>query len=165
MAGSNDSNVPAGNDEHFNHPTDVALLGSDLYVTDYSNHTIRKVDAAGTTTTLAGSAGIAGARQQERRAGQLQPAGGAGGRRRQPVRRRLRQQRHPQDHARGGGHHLCISRVNFTPQGGGGVSVALASGARFSVEYRIHHMSDGVLTDYNPGANSSEVQVGISWIR
>ena len=58
-----------------------------------------------------------------------------------------------------------ISRVNFTPQGGGGVSVALANGARFSVEYRIHHMSDGVLTDYNPGANSSEVQVGISWIR
>ncbi len=58
-----------------------------------------------------------------------------------------------------------ISRVNFTPQGGGGVSVALARGARFSVEYRIHHMSDGVLTDYNPGANSSEVQFGISWIR
>ena len=58
-----------------------------------------------------------------------------------------------------------ISRVNFTPQGGGGVSVALARGARFSVEYRIHHMSDGVLTNYNPGANSSEVQFGISWIR
>ena len=58
-----------------------------------------------------------------------------------------------------------ISRVNFTPQGGGGVSVALARGARVSVEYRIHHMSDGVLTDYNPGANSSVVQFGISWIR
>ena len=58
-----------------------------------------------------------------------------------------------------------ISRVNFTPQGGGGVSVALARGARFSVEYRIHHMSDGVLTTYNPGANSSEVQFGISWMR
>jgi opacity protein-like surface antigen len=58
-----------------------------------------------------------------------------------------------------------ISRVNFTPQGGGGVSIALRRGARLSMEYRIHHMSDGVLTDYNPGANSNEFQIGMSWIR
>jgi lipid A 3-O-deacylase len=58
-----------------------------------------------------------------------------------------------------------ISRINFTPQGGGGVSFALSRGALVSMEYRIHHMSDGVLTEYNPGANSNEVQIGISWMR
>ena len=58
-----------------------------------------------------------------------------------------------------------ISRTNFTPQGGGGVTVVLRRDALLSFEYRIHHMSDGVLTDYNPGANSNAFQVGVSWIR
>jgi hypothetical protein len=58
-----------------------------------------------------------------------------------------------------------ISNVNFTPQGGGGLAVTLGGGTVFSVEYRIHHMSDGVLTEFNPGVNSSEFLVGISWIR
>ena len=57
-----------------------------------------------------------------------------------------------------------ISRVNFTPQGGGGLSVALSSGMVFTMEYRIHHMSDGVLTTYNPGVNSSVFLVGITWL-
>ena len=58
-----------------------------------------------------------------------------------------------------------ISRVNFTPQGGGGVTVVLRRDTLLSIEYRLHHMSDGVLTDYNPGVNSSVFLVGISWIR
>ena len=58
-----------------------------------------------------------------------------------------------------------ISRVNFTPQGGGGIAVPVRNGALLSIEYRIHHMSDWVLTPYNPGANSSEIQFGITWIR
>jgi opacity protein-like surface antigen len=58
-----------------------------------------------------------------------------------------------------------ISRVNFAPQGGGGLAVTLRRGAVLSMEYRIHHMSDGVLTAYNPGVNSNEFLVGISWIR
>jgi lipid A 3-O-deacylase len=58
-----------------------------------------------------------------------------------------------------------ISRVNFTPQGGAGLAIGLTPGALFSVEYRIHHMSDAQLTDYNPGANSNEFQISISWVR
>jgi hypothetical protein len=57
-----------------------------------------------------------------------------------------------------------ISRVNFTPQGGGGVSVTVRHGTVFSAEYRIHHMSDGVMTDYNPGANSNVLLAGVTWI-
>ena len=57
-----------------------------------------------------------------------------------------------------------ISGLNFTPQGGGGLAVTLRSGTVFSMEYRLHHMSDGVLTEYNPGVNSSKFLVGISWI-
>ena len=58
-----------------------------------------------------------------------------------------------------------ISKVNFTPQGGGGVAVTLRPSTVVSVEYRIHHMSDGVMTDYNPGVNSSVLLVGVSWVR
>jgi len=57
-----------------------------------------------------------------------------------------------------------ISKVNFTPQGGGGVAVTLRPGTVLSLEYRIHHMSDGVLTTYNPGVNSSVLLVGVSWV-
>lgn len=58
-------------------------------------------------------------------------------------------------------HHL--SRLNFTPQGGGGLAVALASGAVLSMEYRLHHMSNWLLSDPNPGANSCEFLFGVSW--
>ncbi len=45
----------------FNGPTGVAVDGSgNVYVADYNNHTVRKVTAAGVTTTLAGWAGIWG---------------------------------------------------------------------------------------------------------
>ena len=51
------------------------------------------------------------------------------------------------------------------PQGGAGVAFALRRDMLLTSEFRIHHMSDGSLTDYNPGANSSEIQFGISWFR
>jgi Lipid A 3-O-deacylase (PagL) len=58
-----------------------------------------------------------------------------------------------------------ISRLNFNPQGGGGLAIPLRGGAVLSMEYRIHHMSDGLLTEINPGVNSSEFLVGVSWLR
>ena len=46
----------------FNHPTGVAVDGSgNLYVSDTTNNTIRKITAAGAVTTLAGLAGVSGA--------------------------------------------------------------------------------------------------------
>ncbi|WP_239489796.1 acyloxyacyl hydrolase [Luteitalea sp. TBR-22] len=57
-----------------------------------------------------------------------------------------------------------ISNINFTPQGGGGIAVSIHSRGVFSVEYRIHHMSDGVLTEYNPGANSNALVAALTWI-
>jgi len=57
-----------------------------------------------------------------------------------------------------------VSRVNFTPQGGGGLAIALPSGAVLSMEYRLHHMSNGTGSNLNPGANSSEFQIGMSWL-
>lgn len=57
-----------------------------------------------------------------------------------------------------------ISRVNFTPQAGSGLAIALHSGAVLSMEYRLHHMSNAIVSDPNPGANSSEFQIGMSWL-
>ncbi len=57
-----------------------------------------------------------------------------------------------------------ISRVNFTPQGGGGLAVTLGERTILSMEYRIHHMSDGILTTFNPGVNSSQLLVDVSWL-
>jgi sugar lactone lactonase YvrE len=71
-------------------PTGVALDGSgNLYIADTNNNRIRRVDASGIITTVAGD-GIYGF-----------SGDGGPGRQRQPVHRRLRQQPHPQgDHSR-----------------------------------------------------------------
>ncbi len=45
----------------FNNPQGIVALGGELYVSDSGNHTIRKVSTGGSVTTVAGSAGIAGA--------------------------------------------------------------------------------------------------------
>jgi opacity protein-like surface antigen len=58
-----------------------------------------------------------------------------------------------------------ISRVNFTPLGGGGLAVALHGGPILSFEFRIHHMSNAVFSDYNPGANSGEFLIEVGWVR
>jgi DNA-binding beta-propeller fold protein YncE len=45
----------------FDHPTDVAVDNAgNVYVADEGNSTIRKVTPTGTTTTVAGTAGVAG---------------------------------------------------------------------------------------------------------
>ena len=58
-----------------------------------------------------------------------------------------------------------LSRVNFNPQGGGGLAIPLRGRAVLSIEYSLHHMSDGVLTEVNPGVNSNAFLVGVSWLR
>ncbi len=64
LAGSAESSGAAngtGSTARFNGPLSVAVDGSgNLYVTDYNNHTIRKVTPAGVVTTHAGSAGNPG---------------------------------------------------------------------------------------------------------
>src|SRR5512133_2345585 len=59
VAGSNDGTNVA---PQFNVPLGLAIDGSgNLYVADTANHTVRKVSAAGVTTTLAGTTDNAGA--------------------------------------------------------------------------------------------------------
>lgn len=59
VAGSVDSAVAA--DARFNKPTGITTDGTNLYVTDFNNHTIRRIDIANqAVTTLAGSPGSAG---------------------------------------------------------------------------------------------------------
>lgn len=60
-AGSTDSTDGTGSTARFNLPTQIATDGSNLYVTDFNNSTIRQiVMATGEVTTLAGSAGNTG---------------------------------------------------------------------------------------------------------
>lgn len=44
----------------FNGPTGLAFHGTDLYVADFYNHSIRKITSAGVVTTLAGLSGTSG---------------------------------------------------------------------------------------------------------
>jgi len=60
-AGSTDSTDGTGSTARFNLPTQLTTDGSNLYVTDFNNSTIRQiVMATGEVTTLAGSAGNIG---------------------------------------------------------------------------------------------------------
>lgn len=60
-AGAADSTDGTGSTARFNLPTQIATDGSNLYVTDFNNSTIRQiVIATGEVTTLAGSAGNSG---------------------------------------------------------------------------------------------------------
>jgi len=59
--GVNGSTDGTGADARFNSPYGVAVDGDgNVYVADTSNHTIRKITAAGVVTTLAGTAGSSG---------------------------------------------------------------------------------------------------------
>lgn len=49
-----------GAEARFNGPTRLALDGTDLYVTDAFNHTIRRVTSAGVVSTRAGQPGVSG---------------------------------------------------------------------------------------------------------
>ena len=61
LGGSSGSADGAGSNARFNNPYDVAVdSGANLYVTDYSNNTVRLITPAGVVTTLAGLAGTQG---------------------------------------------------------------------------------------------------------
>jgi lipid A 3-O-deacylase len=55
------------------------------------------------------------------------------------------------------------SRLNFMPQVGAGVAIVDVGGPLFTLEYRLHHISNAGLADWNPGINSSVFQFGINF--
>ncbi len=55
VAGTIGSSDGVGASALFNGPFGVIFMGGNLYVTDYSNHRVRKVSPSGTVTTFAGS--------------------------------------------------------------------------------------------------------------
>ena len=58
LAGAKGSQDGTGDSARFNYPYGVALDGTgNIYVTDYSDHTVRKVTPGGIVTTLTGKAG------------------------------------------------------------------------------------------------------------
>ncbi len=59
--GSTGTTDGTGTASRFNTPSDIEIdSGGNLFVTDYLNHTIRKITSAGVVTTLAGTAGSSG---------------------------------------------------------------------------------------------------------
>jgi sugar lactone lactonase YvrE len=61
QAGTSGSTDGAGTDARFNFPSDVVVdAAGNLYVVDSSNHTVRKTNTAGVTSTFAGVAGVSG---------------------------------------------------------------------------------------------------------
>ncbi len=61
LAGAAGSADGTGSAARFNWPSSVAIDGAGYtYVTEFNNHTIRKISPAGEVTTLAGLAGVAG---------------------------------------------------------------------------------------------------------
>ena len=60
-AGSSGSTDAVGTSARFNKPRGITSDGTNLYVSEYNNHTIRKiVISTGVVTTLAGTAGTSG---------------------------------------------------------------------------------------------------------
>ena len=57
------------------------------------------------------------------------------------------------------------SHVNFITQGGLGIMWFAKPLLAYSVEYRVHHISNSVLAEVNPGINSSYIQFGVSIFR
>lgn len=53
-------------------------------------------------------------------------------------------------------------RINFTPQVGFGIAFADEGGTVYAFEYRLHHMSNWSLDEFNPGINSSFIQFSFS---
>lgn len=51
----------AGASARFRSPNGITIQGSDIYISDTGNHTVRKVTSSGVVTTVAGSAGMSGA--------------------------------------------------------------------------------------------------------
>lgn len=61
-AGATGTTNATGSAARFNNPSGICYTGGNLYVTDYTNETIRAIVASsGAVTTLAGSAGVTGA--------------------------------------------------------------------------------------------------------
>ncbi|HKC24337.1 MAG TPA: SMP-30/gluconolactonase/LRE family protein, partial [Thermoanaerobaculia bacterium] len=60
LAGSPGSANGTGSAARFQAPRGIAVSGTDIYVADTGNHTIRKIAAGGVVTTLAGQAGAPG---------------------------------------------------------------------------------------------------------
>ncbi len=57
------------------------------------------------------------------------------------------------------------SHVNFTTQAGLGIMWFGTPRLAYLLEYRIHHVSNSVLAEVNPGINSSYIQFGVSIFR
>lgn len=60
VAGTSGSTDAAGASAKFSEPYGISLVGTDLFVADTLNHSIRKMTSAGVVTTLAGTSGTYG---------------------------------------------------------------------------------------------------------